>query len=150
MSQLRSLIRIDADKLLANRPESWPQKAPIIGSLLAFEQEDTKALDTAEGKVRIDYTDEGLRIHYTSEMFFSGFMIGGYSKPSDDFDTLIVEDGPQRPLLHIENSGGLTVVHGLAVHEQDLIIGHIATSVFEKLTNISAAAKFGINNPPAL
>jgi hypothetical protein len=145
MSLLTNYLGVECERILSTTPNVWQQRAPVIGKFLAFNQFSTVKIPKLEGIVEVSKTPSGLGIYYTLERPVTGFKIGGDFIPTEDFDTLLVQDGPNKPEMQALSPGGSAIDHTLGAVEHDIVVSLFATAVFGKLVTESARATLDLN-----
>lgn len=104
MAKITQLFGVNAEGLFDVHPDhSWPQRAPVIGDKLAFNQRDAKDLDKISGTMlvsrSIDY--EGIQLTYHLHAPVRGFQIGRIATSTQPFNTLVFQDATEETKLEI-------------------------------------------------
>jgi hypothetical protein len=144
MSLISNYLGVECEKILSSAPNVWQQRAPVIGKFLAFNQFRAVKIPKLDGVVEVSKTPSGIGIYYTLETPVIGFKIGGDFLPTEEFDTLLVQDGPNKPEMQVLSPDGSAIDHTLDTVEHDMVVSLFATAVFGKLASVSARATLDI------
>ncbi len=144
MKRFYNILGDQAEKILSEDRVVWRQRAPVSGTFLVFNQLDIKKFSKADGQSEVFRNDFGLGFSYTSDQIFSGLLIGGYSKQTEQFNALAIEDEVSGSQMRLLDPNGSPIEHGLTISEQDLIVGLLATAVMERISIAHAKAELNL------